>query len=192
MYKILPHHKYFATQGDDEEVLIIARRHWIVYIPAFLMVGFLYLASFYFLFNLNHLPLIKDSPTLQALGVVFFSLLLLFATLGAYISWLVNYLNVQIVTNEHVVDIDQLGLFHRKISELTLDNIEDVAASQKGIIQSFLHYGDITIQTAGELPNFTFEKVSDPYGIGRQIMDIKDKYMDSIEGGKGSKETKVI
>lgn len=180
MQNIQKKHKYFEAQREDEEILIIARRHWIVYIPS-LVIGFFVLISCLAL--LANLPRIEalDSYVLQAVATVLLSLACLFTLLFVYISWLVNYLNFQIVTREHIVDINQQALFHRKVSELFLNEIQDVSASQKGILQSLLTYGDVTIQTAGELPNFLFEKVNDPYQISKRIMEIKGQYSESLK-----------
>lgn len=180
MQAIQKKHKYFEAQRENEEILIIARRHWIVYVPS-LVVGFLILVSgLILLANLSRVEVL-DNYVLQAVATVILSLACLFSLLFVYISWLVNYLNFQIVTNEHIVDINQQALFHRKISELCLDEIQDVSASQKGILQSLLTYGDVKIQTAGELPNFLFEKVNNPYQISKKIMEIKGQYSEDLK-----------
>lgn len=176
MQEIEQKHKYFETQKDDENVLIVVRRHLIVYLPAILVAVVVYAIALVFFINLDNIGAIANNESLKAVGVTFSSIFLLFVTLAVYINWLVNYLNVQIVTDEHVVDIDQVGLFSRKISELVLVDIQDVSATKKGILQSFLNYGEVCIQTAGERPNFNFEKVPDPHELARGIMEIKDKY----------------
>lgn len=176
MQEITTGHRYFETQGADERVLLVARRHWTVYAPALVVALFVYLASMGFFIGLGQIGIVADNEALKAVGVAFFSIFLLFATLFVYINWMVNYLNIQVVTDEHIVDIDQMGIFSRKISELTLDDIQDVSATKKGVLQSFLNYGDIVIQTAGERPNFNFEKVPKPHELARKIMDIRSKY----------------
>jgi len=176
MQEIIPGHRYFETQGTDEKVLMVARRHWTVYIPALVVALFVYAIAIAFFIGVEHINFVASHEPIKAISIVFFSLFLLFATLFVYINWLVNYLNIQIVTDEHIVDIDQMGIFSRKISELTLDDIQDVSATKKGIVQSFLNYGDICIQTAGERPNFNFEKVPDPHELARRVMEIRSKY----------------
>ena len=176
MEQIIPDYKYFEAQRKDEQVVLIARRHWIVYLSSFVVGGGIILSLVIFSFFLDEVSVLNSSATLMAIAVCANSLLMLFTVLFVYVSWLIHYLNFQMVTNEHVVDIDQLGLFSRNVSELSLDDIQDVSASQHGILQSMLHYGDVVIQTAGEKPNFTFEKVGEPYAIAKQLMDVKDQY----------------
>ncbi len=183
MQKIEKRHKYFEAQEEDEEVLIIARRHWIVYVPTFILGTLLIIFSLSLITNLNAISLFENE-TLYALAICIFTFLNLLTVLFVYISWLINYLNVQIVTDKHIVDVYQQSLFHRKISELCLDEIQDVSASQRGIIQSLLGFGNINVQTAGELPNFVFEKVKNPYIISKQIMKIKDQYASKIQANR--------
>lgn len=176
METIIPHHKYFDTQKEGEEVLMITRRHWIVYAPSVFVGSIILIFCGVFYFQMDKIPLIADNESMAAIVTVFLSIFMLFTALFVYITWLVNYLNLQIVTNQNLVDVDQLGLFSRKISELSLEDIQDVSATQHGILQSFLHYGDVVVQTAGEKPNFTFEKIEGPYNAAKKIMEIKEKY----------------
>ncbi len=176
MEKIKPNRKYFETQKADEEVLIIVRRHWTVYAPAFLVTFLVVSAMTFAYFFSKHIEIFAQNQVFKAITACFFSLFLLFTVLFFYINWLINYLNIQIVTNQHIVDIGQFGLFSRKISELALSEIQDISATKKGIFETFYDYGDINVQTAGEQPNFNFERVPNPDGLSQRIMEIRDKY----------------
>jgi uncharacterized membrane protein YdbT with pleckstrin-like domain len=179
--------KYFESQEEGEEVLIVTRRHWIVYISPMILGFFAILISLAILNGF--FPDLLATYSLKVFTFSAFTLLLLFTSLFVYANWLINYLNVQIVTTKHVVDIDQISLFNRKVSELSLDEIQDVSASQMGILQSFLGYGNVKIQTAGELPNFEFEKIPKPYIVSRRIMEIKDQYWENLKKERKSKTT---
>lgn len=176
METIIPNHKYFDTQKESEEVLMITRRHWIVYVPSIFVGSIILIFCIVFYFQMNNVSIIANNDSIAAIVTVLLSALMLFTTLFIYVSWIVNYLNLQIVTDQNLVDVDQVGLFSRKISELTIEDIQDVSATQHGVLQSFLHYGDIIVQTAGEKLNFTFEKIKNPYDVAKKIMEIKEKY----------------
>lgn len=194
MEEVIPHHKYFDTQRDDEEVIFIARRHWIVYIPSLLIGILIIIGAIAFYFSMDNIELLNSNEVLKAASVFLVSILTLFTTLFVYASWLIHYLNFQMVTNEHLVDVDQLGLFSREISELALEDIQDVSATQHGIIQSMLKFGNVTIQTAGEKSNFEFEKVANPYNIAKRIMEIRGQYGKEdvqISGPVSSKDEQV-
>ena len=71
--------------------------------------------------------------------------------------------------------MDFIGLFHRRVSQAPLSNIEDVTFSKNGLLQNFFDFGDMHIQTAGTLPNFDFHACPDPEGSLKQILDLVSK-----------------
>ena len=93
--------------------------------------------------------------------------------------------NKVVITDQHIVDIDQLGLFNRKVSTLRLEEIQDISASVKGPLQTILQYGSIVIQTAGERENFVFNYVPNPYELEHYILSIRKKY--NLPGDDGVK-----
>jgi len=97
----------------------------------------------------------------------------------AFIGWLDYYLDVAVITNERVVDIDQEGLFNRKISELYLSDVEDVTGTIKGALGTFLDFGDVTVQSAGNQAEFILDKVPHPYKITKLIIDL---HQDCLQG----------
>src|SRR3989338_6513153 len=82
------------------------------------------------------------------------------------------YLNVQIITNQRIVDITQDSLIHHTISELHLSNIEDVTAEVKGLFGTFLDYGNVYVQTAGAAERFVFDRVPNPTAVTKMILDL--------------------
>ena len=99
-----------------------------------------------------------------------------FLALFIFTSWSLHYLNVAVITNEHLAEIDQRGVFTRDVSVMTLDKLQDISASQDGFFPNMLNYGKINIQTAGELPNFVLEFVKDPHGVAKNIIEITEAY----------------
>jgi membrane protein YdbS with pleckstrin-like domain len=93
--------------------------------------------------------------------------------------------NKVVITDQHIVDIDQLGLFTRVVSTLRLEEIQDISASVKGPLQTILQYGSIVIQTAGERENFVFNYVPKPYELEHYILSIRKKY--NLPGDDGVK-----
>ena len=64
--------------------------------------------------------------------------------------WLEYWLDAWIVTNFRLIDINQIGLFRREHSEIPLSRIQDISIETNGVLATFLGYGNIRIQTAGE------------------------------------------
>jgi uncharacterized membrane protein YdbT with pleckstrin-like domain len=91
--------------------------------------------------------------------------------------WTDNYLDVWTLTNERIINREQKGLFNRVVSELELIRIQDITVEQKGFLATILGYGNVYIQTAGEMERFIFEQVPHPYKISKAIQNINEKNM---------------
>jgi hypothetical protein len=78
-------------------------------------------------------------------------------------------LDVLVITNLHIVDIDQIGLWHREVSTLQLSKVQDISSKTDGIIASILDYGDLEIQSAGSLTNFIVKGVQKPDLLRQKI-----------------------
>lgn len=179
MKKIIGNFKYFESQEENEKVLILLRKHNIYLLTPF-FIGFVLLAitiiMYWLLTSVDQIGNISQKGLPQLL----LTLIILFIITYIYTSWFVRYCNIVILTDEHLVEIEQLALFSRRVSVLDLDQIEDVTFSQHGFIQTFFDFGDLEIQTAGATKNFTFKNMSDPDHLQRKIMELKE-----LEEGEG-------
>ena len=129
---------------------------------------------FIFLFSLIIIPLLisMDFLVAELVGpaLFFFVVYLMLILLMIFLVWINYYLDSWIITTDRVIDIDQKSLFYREVSEFMLDRVEDVTVEVPGILATFLHYGNIRIQTAGEKP-FTIYDVSSIYEAKRIILE---------------------
>lgn len=92
------------------------------------------------------------------------------------------YLDTWIVTDHRLLEIHQLGLFKRDISELRLSKIQDVNVKVEGILPTFFNYGEVVIQTAGAIPEFKFEQVPNPQLIKDRILQLYDQFIKEHPG----------
>ena len=154
--------KYFADQFDDEEVLLVFRKHPIVMRKGlvFGMVG----------------PLAGVLPTAikPTLGFGFFfgglGLGLLLGLLIFSPFWIGWYFSVFIITDQRLIQITQKGLFHRSVVDIGLSQIQQVNYSVEGLQATLLGFGTITMQTyVGEL---VIHDVHHPANIQRKIVRI--------------------
>jgi hypothetical protein len=88
----------------------------------------------------------------------------------AFVIWTNQWLDVLVITNLHIIDIEQIGLWNREISTLNLEKIQDVSSKTEGLIASLLDYGDVEPQTAGSITNFIVNRVEYPDVI-RQVIN---------------------
>ncbi|MEK7659517.1 MAG: PH domain-containing protein [Patescibacteria group bacterium] len=170
----------FPSQKSYEKVELFLRRHWLILFFIYLGFGILtllglsgfYLASKFFILKGNNLNLAVFLLSFYFLFIWYF----LFKTLTDF------YLDTWIVTDHRILDIHQLGLFKRNISELRLSKIQDVTVEIKGILSTFLNYGTVMIQTAGEIPEFTFEQVPRPQQVKDKILQLYDQFIKQHPG----------
>lgn len=165
---------------DPTEVVIrVVRKHWFVLLSQ----GFFYLLML--LVPLVIVVALFELPLLASFSLSGSALLLgMFATfLWLYLLWnamfltLTDYLlDVLIITDRRIFEIEQHGLFKRESSTFRIDRIQDVTVEVKGIIATFLDFGDIHIHTAGEGHDFVGKMMRDPYGVKKQINEAIDHW----------------
>ena len=81
----------------------------------------------------------------------------------------------------------QKTLFNRKVSRLSMSNVEDVNEEQRGIISSLFNYGTLTVQTAGTEDNFVFTLCPDPTKLADKIIEARQAYARSLEEETGAR-----
>lgn len=156
------------TLQKNEKVLLVVRKHW------FLMVGPIITFAVLLLIPvivLTLLPLVKsyagesfNFASIEALVSLGLALWSMFLLLFIFLIWTVYYLDMWIITDERIIDIEQHGLFSREISEIPLHRVQDVTIEIHGLIETFLKFGTIRIQTAGER-EFVIKNVPQLYEI---------------------------
>jgi len=159
-----------------ERVILILRRHWFIFFKKVLI--FLVLISIpviiYAIF-VNFYPEILSQSNLVTLILMGISLGYLFLWLVLFNNWVNYYLDLWIVTNQKIISVDQKGLFNHTVARLPITRIQDVKANSKGYAQTFLNFGNVEIQTAGEEKNFIFEEIPNPFKVADQVNDLAEK-----------------
>ncbi|MDD5489106.1 MAG: PH domain-containing protein [Candidatus Moranbacteria bacterium] len=176
----------FPGQHENEKIILFLRRHWFIFFMRilFILIAIVALVTIYVFFSTVNSNF-KESA--------FYNLLLFGESLATlfiwnffFILWLDFYLDAWIVTNERIINIEQRGFFIRKISELKLTKIQDVSSEIVGVIPTLFNYGNICVQTAGEIDNFTFFQIPNPNYVKNVIVDLQEKERESEEEELGS------
>lgn len=112
-----------------------------------------------------------DSALVEPTINFFLSLYMMILFLFLFLFWMDYYLDMWIITDRRIIAIEQKGLFRREVAEILLPRVQDVTIEISGIIETFLKFGTIKIQTAGER-EFTINNIPRLY----EIKDIILKY----------------
>jgi membrane protein YdbS with pleckstrin-like domain len=86
-----------------------------------------------------------------------------------------------LVTDRSLVQIMQKTLFIRKVSRLSMSNVEDVSEEQRGILANIFGYGTLTVQTAGTMENFIFTLCPNPAKLADRIIEARQAYAKSVQ-----------
>ena len=167
----------FETQEKKEKIILLLRPHWFTSLP---WIGLVILMTFVPFF-LRFLPFLEQFPfRYQVIIVVLWYLLTLAVALENFLSW---YFNVNIVTDERIVDIDFYSLIYKEISHCKIDKIQDISFKMGGIARTIFDYGDVVIQTAAEIPVFEFDSVPKPALVVQKLNElIIEEEKEALEG----------
>jgi uncharacterized membrane protein YdbT with pleckstrin-like domain len=115
---------------------------------------------------------------------LFLSGVILGIALLALILFLATYIYRQsrlIVSDKSLIQIIQRGLFIRKISRLSMSNVQDVTAEHSGFLPTIFGYGTLTVETAGEEDNFTFPWCPTPDSYAERILQARQQYIQTLD-----------
>lgn len=165
----------------NEIAIAVVRRHIIGIVGLYLeaLVAVAAVLSLIFLIAPDVLnDLSKQGNRLIVAGSVFAVAILLFVLFVATYAYRLNRL---LITDRNLIQVGQSALFSRKISRLSIANVEDVSAEQRGILATIFNYGSLQVQTAGERPNFMFKTCPDPNRYANQINIARQAYAESLK-----------
>lgn len=162
------------NQKSYEKILFVRRRHPITFVPYVIFFLLLLTAPFglYWLVTHSSLNQFFQNQTGFIISILGASLYYLSCYLFFYTNFVTFHLDLWIVTNDRLLDMEQNGLFHRTVAELDLYQIQDASSEVNGFFPSLFNYGNISLQTAGEIPKFTFKNVANPNQLREQILQL--------------------
>lgn len=169
-YVVRPKGVHFATQAPAEQILLILRRHPITQVSWILFAGVLILIPLVVFPFLTQLLSDFNIPRSFQLIFALFWYLVTFAFI--LINFTLWYFNVNIVTNQRVLDIDFPSILIQEVSGTHIKQIEEVTYKRVGVLATLFDYGDVYVQTAGADPNIEFLQVPRPREIVRVILDL--------------------
>lgn len=183
---------HFDGQKTGEKIILVLHRHWFDILKQFafvLAMLLLFFGAYFLYFYFFGTPADQEIKNLISFLENFF---FIFMWMTFFIIWVDYYLDVWIVTDQRIINIEQKGLFSRVVSELEMENIQDITTEVKGIIPTFLNYGNLYVQTAAEMERFLFRNIPDPYSVKGIIMNLQNKVEKKEENEFGEMLKKKI
>lgn len=146
----------FETQGADEQIVLLLRRHLVVNVPWIFLAIFLILAPL----CLSFFPLLSFLPTrFKIIVIIMWYLFVLSFLFEKFLWW---FFNVYIITDKRVVDIDFHSLIYKEISEAEIEKIQDITYKTGGFSRTLFDFGTVFVQTAAAEAQIEFEDIPQP------------------------------
>lgn len=161
----------------DEHVITTVRRHWYrLAIEAGALV-FIFIIVLVVTGLAETLLLAVRTPDLSlskplALGAFMIGLFGLLLWMRFFALWSDHWLDVWLVTDQRIIDIEQKGFFSREVSSFPLERIQDVTYEVHGLIATWLHFGDVRVQTASISNDFIMRQVPFPDLVKGSVMSV--------------------
>ncbi|MBP7806196.1 hypothetical protein KA057_00780 [Candidatus Gracilibacteria bacterium] len=170
------------TLESNEELFMVVRKHWIILVETFIFLAMLtgMCVGIYFICAFAGVPTIFTILTL--IGVCMISLQYIF------VHWVNNELDLLIITNRRIISYDQIRFLDRKMSQTTIDLVQEVNSSTSGLLGNILHYGNLMIKTAsdsaGDVSDFNMTHIPEPINTSRLIHSFIDEYRHSLDSNE--------
>lgn len=162
---------HFKDIAENEDIIAVLHRNWFYLLEQLFFIIF---SLILFVAGTFLLPIFFPDVFQGKLGIIvpfFESTFFLALWIFGFLIWIDYYFDIWIITSKRIINIEQKGLFMRKVSELTYDKVQDVTTSVNGVIPTIINFGDVKVQTAGNSDEFIFQTVSDPYNVKNMIME---------------------
>ncbi|MEX2006765.1 MAG: PH domain-containing protein [Candidatus Saccharimonadales bacterium] len=175
-----PKHKYFKEQFDDEEVLLVFRKHPIVMRKGLLLASLALLAGAVPAF-------IKPEPSFFFGGL---AAGLIVAAVVMFPFWVRWYFSVYILTNQRFIQQTR-SLLQVNVVDIGLDQIQMINYQIAGLEQTMLGFGTIVVQTyVGDL---VIHNVHRPARIQKKMVHIlRDLGINPSQRPSAGQEPKII
>lgn len=149
-----------------EKVLLVLKRHWIALVYVFWYVAFLVI-SVLFVLSFKNFPILWTN-FINIVLTIYISVFLIFI----YINWMRYELDIFIITNRRIIGLEEISFLNRRLSECSLDKVQEVNAQTSWLLSSLLNYWLVTIRTASEISDIKMEILPDAFDSARTISNL--------------------
>lgn len=166
------------TLESNEELYLVVRKHWIRLVETWVFLAILCIvaSAIFFIGSFTGIPYVF--LLLTTIGVVMVGVQFIF------VHWVNNELDLLVVTNRRIISYDQVKFLDRKMSQTTIDLVQEVNASTSGLLWNLLHYGNVMIRTASDsasdVSDFNMSHIPNPIETSRSLHSFIDEYRHSL------------
>jgi len=176
-YSYMPRNIEFETKEPQEKVVLLLRKHPITNVGWIIIAFIMVLAPT----TLGVFPLIEFLPSnFKLITILGWFLITSAFVIENFLGW---FFNVNIVTDERILDFDFHNLVHKEVSEAKIEDIQDVTYTIGGTVGTVINYGNVLIQTAAEEQKFEFLKIPNPDKAAKILRELRiEEEVEKLEG----------
>jgi uncharacterized membrane protein YdbT with pleckstrin-like domain len=164
--------------GDNEVVMLQARRHW------FSLFRMIFVELLLILFAL----LVIGFATLSKAVGAWAYLLVLIPVASFIHDVLVHWNHVYVITNRRVIQFS--GLINKRVIDSSIEKVNDIRMEQTFFGRIF-DYGDIEILTANEIGENKFKMIAKPIFFKTTLLNAREAYGFDDDGVKGKTRSTI-
>lgn len=97
-----------------------------------------------------------------------------FSLIWLIISWFTWYFNLTLVTSQRIIDIEQRGMFLRRVREAPHAGIVEVTFEIKGLLATLFGYGNVYVNLGGDKKPICIEAVETPEIVKDKLSKVQE------------------
>jgi hypothetical protein len=167
---------------ESEKVLLICRRHWIYLWPRLVLEALIAVLPVVALFIVLRWADALDGVAPKVAAAVSLVWLAIWGVRMFFIKY--RYDNdLWTITDQRIIDSFRSSPFSLKMTTADLIDLVDTAMERSGILATFLNYGDIRCETAGERQDISLPAVPHPSEVHALIDKERDRERRAVYQG---------
>ncbi len=168
-FNLYPDNVDFETRDNEEKIILMLRQHPVVNLK-WMIISLLLLTGPMILGMIGLTSLLPAGYSM-VLSLVWYMVTFTYALEG-FLNW---YFNVFFITTERIIDVDFFNIIDKRVSDAEIEKIQDVTYETIGALGTTLNFGNVAIQTASEVPEFSFELVPNPERVVKILDDLREQ-----------------
>lgn len=157
-----------------EEIKIILKRHWIVFLLLF----------FFFLIWISISIWIYYILKFSIISYIFNIIFWLSFSLFLYIEWINHELDMFIITNNRIISVEQISFLNRNVTECNLWQVQEVNSRTRWVLANLFNYWSLSIQTAWNVTTMMMDYCPNSMQQARKILNIVDEFWENMPDRK--------
>lgn len=163
---------------ENEQVVCEIRKHPIgligIYLTGLLIAAAVFVGGTVFGSWINGQQDLQSSFSIGGIIAIISIVVSIIAVFFTYVAGYIYQNNVIIVTTDKIAQVLYKNLIDRKISQLSIGDLQDVTVEQVGLFARLFKYGTLVIETAGEQNNYNFTYAPYPYECAKDIVEARE------------------